>query len=297
MGEPWWPRHVSALLEPHDVSGLELGPLWRLSQKLRFIKDNVSPSLLPQDFTNFPHTAAIWEQFLVREAQTLRALNALRENVSSSLSYGGPTVFRARWEGLGFETNPNDSGTPADDYLDGLFASGQRCADAPIPQLGNPNMGSRARQTADFLHVIEPTSDDVVFDLGSGSGKFALTVSASTACHVVGIELCDDYVRESQSCAGDLALSNAQFKHGDARDADLTAGTVFYLYHPFRGAVASVVAEQLSALASEKDIRIFSSGPLLGYGEYFLREVAKGSLQLNERRGEFSEVMVLSSSR
>lgn len=298
-GGPWWVHTVSQLLEPTELTSLELGTLWRLSENLKFVRDNVELALLSQDFSKSPSTFAVWERFLLREAQTHDALSISRDLVSHSVSHGelGPVAFRARWEALGFEANAQNSGTPADDYLDGLFAGGRSGPDAPLPELGNPNMGSRARQTADFLRVLEPSCTDVVFDLGSGSGKFALTISASCVCHVVGVELCADYVCESRSCACGLGLINARFEHADARDVDLSPGSIFYLYHPFRGTVASTVAEHLGALARLKDIRIFSAGPLLGYGEYFLREVEKGSLKLNERRGEFSEVMVLSSAR
>jgi hypothetical protein len=297
-GGPWWVERVAGLLEPSALTALELGALWRLCENLKFVRDNVELALLSQDFARFPETAAVWGRFVVREAQARQALNASREGVSINLSRGalGPAAFRAGWEGLGFKANAQDSGTPADDYLDGLFASRRRGPDAPLPPLGNPNMGSRARQAADFLGVVEPGQADVVFDLGSGSGKFALTVSASTLSRVVGIELCADYVGESRTCANALALRNARFEHADVRSADLSEGSIFYLYHPFRGAVASAVAELLGALARLKDIRIFSSGPLLGYGEFFMREVAKGSLTLRQRRGEFSEVMLLSSA-
>ncbi len=55
------------------------------------------------------------------------------------------------------------------------------------------------------------------------------------------------------------------------------------------------MAERLGALGKNQRIRIFSSGPTLGYGEFFLREVDKGNLALRQRRGEFSQALVLSS--
>lgn len=298
MGGPWWVQRVARLLEPADISSLALGSLWRLCEGVKFVRENVEPALLSQDVAHFPEVAAVWERFEQREADVHQALVAARNSVCGRVSTGalGPAAFRAEWQGLGFTTNADDAGTPADDYLDGLFSADHR-AQLPLPVLGNPNIGSRARQTADFINALEPGRDDVVFDLGSGSGKLALTVSASTLSQVVGVEFCADYVDEARSTAATLSLRNARFVACDARDVDLSPGSIFYLYHPFRGDVASTVAHALGALAREKDIRIFSAGPLCGYGEFFEREVANGALRLHERRGAFSEAMVLFSAR
>lgn len=298
MGEPWWVERVEQLLEPENLFGVGLGALWRLCEGLKFVRENVEPALFAKDVARFPELAQLWARFERREAQAREATAAARTEVRGRVSSGalGPAEFRAEWQGLGFTPNADDGGTPADDYLDGLF-SVARPALLPLPLLGNPNIGSRARQTADFISALEPGVADVVFDLGSGSGKLALTVSASTVSQVVGVELCAAYVDEARSTAVNLSLRNTRFVHADAREVDLSQGSVFYLYHPFRGEVASTVAQALGALAREKDIRIFSAGPACGYGEYFEREVAQGSLRLRERRGPFSEVMVLSSAR
>jgi hypothetical protein len=80
-------------------------------------------------------------------------------------------------------------------------------------------------------------------------------------------------------------------------DVDLSQGSIFYLYYPFHGAVAQAVAAELGRLARTRPIAVYSSGPANEYGEYFLDQVANGSLVLSERRGEFAEVMVLRSAR
>ncbi|MBX7113533.1 MAG: class I SAM-dependent methyltransferase [Myxococcaceae bacterium] len=297
-GEPWWVQRVARLLEPGDLSSLALGRLWRLCESLKFVRENVEPALLSQDVARFPEVARVWERFEQRETQARHALVAARNSVRGRVSSGalGPAAFRAEWQGLGFAAHSDNAGTPADDYLDGLFAA-EHCAQLPLPFLGNPNIGSRARQAADFISALEPGRDDVVFDIGSGSGKLALTVSASTLSQVVGVEFYSDYVDEARSTAASLSLRNARFVASDARDVDFTPGSIFYLYHPFRGDVASTVAHALGELAREKDIHIFSAGPTCGYGEFFEREVANGALRLRERRGAFSEAMVLSSAR
>lgn len=298
MGEPWWVHRVKQLLEPENLSALSLGARWRLCESLSFVRENVEPGLLSQDILRSPELAQVWTHFERREASAHQAAAQARTDARSRISSGAvsPEAFKTEWQSLGFETNANDSGTPSDDYLDGLFFREHR-AQWPLQPLANPNMGSRARQTADFITALEPGEEDVVFDLGSGSGKLALTVSASTRSQVVGVELCADYVEEARNTAADLSLHRLRFVHADAREVDLSSGSVFYLYHPFRGEVASSVAHALGSLARKKDIRIFCAGPSCGYAEYFEREVTNGALRLRERRGPFSEVMVLTSTR
>lgn len=150
---------------------------------------------------------------------------------------------------------------------------------------------------ADFLSVTEPAGDDVGFDLGSGSGKLALTVAASTFTSVRGVEFEPTYASAARRSAQWLGLGNVAFDTADVRDVELSGGSVFYLYYPFHGLVARTVAQRLGALAREKDIAIYLSGPQHDFGEFFLGEVAAGALSLTARRGEFGEVLHLESAR
>lgn len=298
-GEPWWHTRVAGLMAPERLQRSTLGALWRLCEGLRFIRDNVDPALLPIDFAHHPGAQERWSDFERRESQALSALEAARAEVNRQVASGalGPVAFRAGWQGLGFQPNPTDAGTPADDYLDALFTRQSAALDAPLPASGNPNLSSRALRIADFLQVLQPTPADVVIDLGSGVGKLALTVAASSHTNVVGVECCAEYVRASQGFAADMNLQHVRFEHTDARDVDLSHGSVFYLFHPFRDAVAQAVAQKLGALARHKDIRIYAAGPLSGCGQFFLEQVEQGALALTQRRGEFSEVMLLESAR
>ena len=52
MSTPWWFSHVATLAAPPAVDGLSLGTLWSLSERLRFIRDNVDEfPPAPNDFT------------------------------------------------------------------------------------------------------------------------------------------------------------------------------------------------------------------------------------------------------
>jgi hypothetical protein len=289
---------VAALELPISLEQLSLGSLWNLNECLRFVRDNVQPFLLAQDEAAMPGVSLRWNAFLSRETSVRQALSVARAIELTSIRTGNrlPQAFRAHWEALGFVGHQHRDGTPADDYLDGLFLTSRLSfvsSDAPF---ANVNIGSRASRISDFLSITAPGRTDVVFDLGSGSGKLALTVAASSLATVQGIELVENAVDDANSSAIGLGLSNVGFQCADVRDVDLSPGTLFYLYFPFRGPVASAVAVTLGALARKKNITVYASGPLRDYAEFFLREVERGALRLAQRRGEFGEVMVLCSA-
>lgn len=296
--EPWWLDRVDRLLTPAELS-TAAGPLWHLSERLQFIRENVEPALLQLDFAAVPRAEVTWAAFTQREADVSVALEAAVSEVASRMRSGqlGPVRFRAEWEHLGFEQNAEGAGTPADDYLDAVSGVPRMAFGDARPASGMLNLSSRAQRIADFLLVTEPGRDDCVIDVGSGSGKFSLTVAASTPSTVCGIEYAALPVEQARRSADALGLDRLSFQHGDVRDANLAQGTIFYLYFPFQGAVAQTVAETLGQLAREREIVVYLSGPIISFAEHFLREVDRGAFKLSERRGEFSEVLVFHSAR
>jgi 23S rRNA (uracil1939-C5)-methyltransferase len=295
---PWWISDVE-VLSGVDPATASMGALWHLSERLRFVRENVSTKDLADDAAMDPTTTTTWQRFEGQERAVRHALLAATGLEAERVRSKGlsPAAFRAHWEGLGFVPHPVGQGTPADDYLDALFRTSRLVFDGPASGLATVNLASRAERVSDFLGVTSPGERDVVFDLGSGSGKVALTVAASCVTEVEGVELVGAHVAEARASARALGLDSVRFHEADVRDVDLQRGSHFYLYFPFRGAVASAVAGALGALAREKDITVYASGPAWDYGEFFLREVDRGALQLTGRRGAHDEVMVLTSER
>jgi hypothetical protein len=299
MRAPWWIDHVTRLLAPGGVSSLGLGALWHLRERLQFVHDNVEPALLELDLRANAGASDTWAAFGVRELEVRAALALVGGALATQLRTGqlSAAVFREGWQSLGYLRNTDGAGTPADDYLDGLLnLSSLDAFVAPFPY-ALLNLATRASRLADFLGITEPGVTDVVFDLGSGSGKLALTVAASTRCKVRGVELEPTYAAASQRSSERLGLRNLDFHAADVRDVDLSVGNIFYLYYPFHGPVAREVAQRLGALARQKDITVYAAGPELQYGEYFLTEVANGALKLKGKRGEFGEVLLMQSLR
>ncbi len=292
-------ERVAALGEERAPSGLALGPLWHRREQLHLVRENVLRKELEEDFLQLTGARQRWTDFEAHELAVHDALGRAGETVAASLRSGAlnHAGFRFAWESLGFDRHADCSGTPADDYLDGLLFLSRHAPFVTPTEFGLLNLATRAFRVSDFLTEMQPGVDDLVFDLGSGSGKLALTVGASSDTQVRGVEFEPSYAAEARHAAGHLGLANVNFDTADVRDVDLSSGSIFYLYYPFHGPVAAMVARTLGALARQKNISVYAAGPELEFGAYFLAQVEGGAFTLDDRRGEFGEVLVLRSAR
>jgi 16S rRNA A1518/A1519 N6-dimethyltransferase RsmA/KsgA/DIM1 with predicted DNA glycosylase/AP lyase activity len=101
----------------------------------------------------------------------------------------------------------------------------------------------------------------VLVDIGSGLGHVPLLASILTSARSIGIELEATYVERARQSAESLNLNRVTFIQQDARAADLSTGTVFYLYTPFTGSILSSVLSRLRREAAARPIRICTYGP------------------------------------
>lgn len=297
-GAPWWLERVARLAAPVDLRDLPLGALWALREAAHLVRENVLPAELAEDVRRRTDAQVAWEGFVAREQALTAALAASQAVEQALVRRGGrqPPDFQAHWRGLGTQPYTARDGSAADDYLDALYSTSRlRYVSSEVPG-AHVNLASRAARIADFLDVVRLRCDDVVFDLGSGAGKVALTVAASTDACVRGVELLDHATDDARASARSLGLGNVTFDCADVRDVELSSGSVFFLYHPFHGEVARAVAQALGRLAREKALTAYVIGPGFGFFEHFAREVDAGALRLDERRGEFGEVAVLRSA-
>jgi hypothetical protein len=152
------------------------------------------------------------------------------------------------------------------DYLDELIIG--------VLQFEEPNAGpvqrrpemvfyqpTPARHIFSLIGMTTLTATDVLVDLGSGLGHVPLLVSICTRAHSIGIELQEAYVECARRSAHRLNLNKVTFVRQDARAADLSSGTVFYLYTPFTGSILSAVLNLLRREAANRQIRICTFGP------------------------------------
>ena len=102
---------------------------------------------------------------------------------------------------------------------------------------------------------------DVFFDLGSGLGQVAVLVNLFAGITVKGVEFEPAFCGYARNCAAQLNLSNVTFIHADARKADYSGGTVFFMFTPFRGVILQEVLEILRKESLLRKIKIITYGP------------------------------------
>ena len=124
-----------------------------------------------------------------------------------------------------------------------------------------PYQPTPVRHILHLLKAIPFSTGDLFVDLGSGLGHVPLLVSMMTGIRSLGIEVEAAYAVSAQQCAESLNLSHVRFASQDARLADLSSGTVFYLYSPFKGSILSDVLRALEIESSRRPIVICSLGP------------------------------------
>lgn len=152
------------------------------------------------------------------------------------------------------------------DYLDELL-SGIFQFQQPSSQLVHLNsemvayQPTPARHIFDFIRQTPLTEHDTLIDLGSGLGHVTLLASICSRASCTGIELEPSYIECARNCARSLNLNNARFIQADARDADLSRATAFYLYTPFTGAILREVLDALRHQALTRQFRICTFGP------------------------------------
>ncbi len=152
------------------------------------------------------------------------------------------------------------------DYLDVLI-SGVLHFEQPNAEVAGPAeemvsyQPTPARHIFDLIDRAALTERDVLVDLGSGLGHVPLLVSICTGARSIGIEREAAYVDCARRSARALNLTNVTFIQQDARAADFSSGTVFYLYTPFTGTVLRAVLDSLQREAASREIRICTYGP------------------------------------
>lgn len=217
------------------------------------------------------------EAVLYRRAQVLRtkleaANSRFYEGIRDAIRRGAGREALFRWVSQPETDVPRHEDTKehcsADsyDYLDELVIGVFRFAVPDVPKIDLsaemvPYQPTPSRHVFDLIRLTQLTASDVLIDLGSGLGHVPLLVASCTQARTVGIEVEPSYVASSRQSAKELNLTNATFLAQDAREADLSSGTIFYLYTPFHGAILRAVLDRLRLTATTREIRVCTFGP------------------------------------
>jgi Histone methylation protein DOT1 len=104
--------------------------------------------------------------------------------------------------------------------------------------------------------------DDVFYDLGSGAGRVPLLLHLITGLHTKGVEF-NPKLHELAECGRttlNISAKNVTFIEGDARTADYSDGTIFYMFTPFQGEMFQTVLDRLKQEALQRPIRVYAHG-------------------------------------
>ena len=199
----------------------------------------------------------------------LEAANAaLYQSVRSDIVRGGQPRALLQW--LQDSTSQDQSKNPSPglgfDCRDELVSGVLQLHEPSEPNLLRspemvPYQPTPVRRIRHLIASTALTEADVFVDLGSGLGHVPLLVSMMTGAQSLGIEVQAAYVASSRECAQSLHLDRARFIQQDAREADLSSGTVFYLYSPFNGSILTDVLSALRLESTRRSIKICSLGP------------------------------------
>ncbi len=82
-----------------------------------------------------------------------------------------------------------------------------------------------------MLELAAVTSDDVVYDLGSGDGRIPITAAQRYGVRAVGVDIDPQRIREARENARNARVEDkVRFIEGDLFEADIAEATVVTLY-------------------------------------------------------------------
>jgi predicted RNA methylase len=162
------------------------------------------------------------------------------------------------------ETKDRDE--PGYDSLDALITGLLLVDDAPEPTRElEPEMvfyqPTPARIVLELVHRMAFTPQDVFYDIGSGLGYVCILMHLLSGVRARGVEFDPAYCDYARRCAGDLNVSDVEFLNVDARVADYSQGTVFFMYTPFEGRMLQQVLDRLKAASRTTRIKLCTYGP------------------------------------
>ena len=216
--------------------------------------------------------SALHDQAIVLCHQ-LRRMNAvvvqaLRRDIETGRRLRGDLLNelqRYLAEPLENETDGNLEYDNLDVLVAGLLGTDRMPDDDPAETL--PEMiayqPTPARIILEIVRQTGLSPHDTFVDVGSGLGVVPTLVSLLSGAAAIGIEVQASYCRHADECVRRLNISNVRFVCQDARQADFSMGTVFYMYTPFKGAMLQQVLERLHAEGLRRRFRLCTYGPML----------------------------------
>ena len=268
---------VSTTFRPEPASMLSPAERLRLLMErleddpLLFQQDSLSERLLAMDEIDALVGGCAFAEIEARALalqNRLESANAeLYRSLRSEIRCGRKQTIR-RWldeldperqnilprPGLGFDAR--------DDFMASIF---QHSDPGNVSSPGSREMiayqPTPVRHVLHLLKSVTLSANDLFVDLGSGMGHVPLMMAMLGGVRSLGIEIEPAYVTNAERCARTLQLEDASFVAADARDADFSEGTIFYLYSPFTGSILDQVLDSLRKQSLLRPIKVCSLGP------------------------------------
>jgi hypothetical protein len=201
---------------------------------------------------------------LRRRAEDANA--AVYQAIRRDIQQGTGAATLLRWIGLCGSAAEGPAPGLGYDALDELMAGVLQAREPASPPVRlEPEQvfyqPTPVRHVLQMIRLSGLQGDDVLIDLGSGLGHVCMLTSILTGVRAIGIEVEPAYGESGRECARSLGVQRVNFITQDAREADLSAGTVFYLYTPFSGSMLRTVLRQLEQENATRMIRICTLGP------------------------------------
>jgi histone methylation protein DOT1 len=195
-------------------------------------------------------------------------VEALRQDIETGRRLRGDLVRELQRycaKPLQNETDGNLEYDALDVLVAGLLGTDRLLDDDPAQPLPEmvPYQPTPALIILEIVKQTNLSPHDVFVDVGSGLGVVPTLVSLLSGAAAIGIEVQPSYCRHADECVRRLNLSDVRFICQDARQADMSVGTVFYMYTPFKGAMLQQVLERLHAEGLRRRIRLCTYGPIV----------------------------------
>jgi hypothetical protein len=117
----------------------------------------------------------------------------------------------------------------------------------------------------EILQIIQPRKGDIIYDLGSGLGRFVFYGALTTPAHYRGIELVPERFAGCERIQREKGIDNAEFIHSDVKKQDYGDGDVFFMFNPFSPETLEHVTDTLRVIGERKPIKVVSyHGPCAG---------------------------------
>jgi len=239
------------------IDFIDFHVIGRIEELLLQTGEDENLQQLKQAAENLKHTL---------EEVDILLFDQLRENIRSG-NYTGPFFTKMITEYLGYDVTADENTDEIgynnlDIFTNGLLSTGNFPEPLMEPE---PEMVFYQKTPARIVFrltaaaSIKPT--DVFVDLGAGLGQVNMLINLISGALSTGIEWEPAYCDYASVCAAALNLSNVTFINTDARKADFSTGTIFFMYTPFLGSMMQDVLNKLREESQKRPIKMFTYGP------------------------------------